>query len=40
MGVVEQDLGVAMDYEEKGIPIARAAEVTIRNNHLQYVCTW
>ena len=28
------------DREEKGIPIGRAAEVNLRNNHTQYIFTW
>jgi cytochrome oxidase assembly protein ShyY1 len=38
--LLELDLMVAMDDEFKGIPISRAAEVNIRNNHLQYIFTW
>lgn len=38
--ILEPDLAVAMDFEEKGKPIGRPAEVNIRNNHLQYICTW
>jgi len=26
--------------EEKGIPIGRAPEVNLRNNHVQYIVTW
>lgn len=26
--------------EDKGIPIGRAAEVNLRNNHAQYIFTW
>lgn len=29
-----------MENQAKGIPIARAAEVNIRNNHMQYIVTW
>ncbi len=28
------------DREAKGIPIGRAAEVDLRNNHVQYIVTW
>ncbi|OJJ61317.1 hypothetical protein ASPSYDRAFT_43258 [Aspergillus sydowii CBS 593.65] len=35
-----QDLLEAMDREAKGIPIGRAAEVNLRNNHSQYIFTW
>lgn len=37
---VEPDFVVAMGNIEKGIPIARAAEVNLRNNHMQYIVTW
>lgn len=30
----------AMEREAKGIPIGRAAEVNLRNNHSQYIFTW
>jgi len=30
----------ALDMEAKGIPIGRAAEVNLRNNHAQYIFTW
>jgi cytochrome oxidase assembly protein ShyY1 len=30
----------AMTREEKGIPIGRAAEVNLKNNHSQYIFTW
>jgi len=36
----EPDLITAMDNEAKGIPIGRAAEVNLRNNHMQYIVTW
>ncbi|KJZ75705.1 hypothetical protein HIM_04862 [Hirsutella minnesotensis 3608] len=29
-----------MDYEARGIPYGRAAEVNLRNNHAQYIFTW
>lgn len=38
--VVEPDLFQAMEFENKGIPIGRAAEVNLRNNHAQYIFTW
>ncbi|KAL4821080.1 SURF1 family-domain-containing protein [Aspergillus spinulosporus] len=35
-----QDLLESMNREAKGIPICRAAEVNLRNNHSQYIFTW
>lgn len=29
-----------VDYEKRGIPFGRAAEVNLRNNHAQYIFTW
>lgn len=29
-----------MDYQSRGIPFGRAAEVNLRNNHAQYIFTW
>ncbi|KAJ5819802.1 hypothetical protein N7474_005393 [Penicillium riverlandense] len=34
------DLLEAYDRQAKGIPIGRAAEVNLRNNHSQYIFTW
>ncbi|PWY82255.1 hypothetical protein BO70DRAFT_362176, partial [Aspergillus heteromorphus CBS 117.55] len=34
------DLVEAYTREAKGIPIGRAAEVNLRNNHSQYIFTW
>ncbi|KAF2724659.1 SURF-family protein [Polychaeton citri CBS 116435] len=34
------DLIMAYDRESKGIPIGRAPEVNLRNNHAQYIFTW
>ena len=34
------DLLLALEREEKGIPIGRPAEVNLRNNHTQYIFTW
>lgn len=34
------DLLVSYDREAKGIPIGRAPEVNLRNNHTQYIFTW
>ncbi|KAF7512348.1 hypothetical protein GJ744_001916 [Endocarpon pusillum] len=34
------DLLRSYDREAKGIPIGRAAEVNLRNNHTQYIFTW
>ncbi|MCJ1411982.1 surf-like protein [Ptychographa xylographoides] len=36
---VEPDLLKAYDREARGIPIGRAAEVNLRNNHTQYIFT-
>ncbi|KAL4924922.1 cytochrome oxidase assembly protein SHY1 [Aspergillus undulatus] len=35
-----QDFLDAMNREANGIPIGRAAEVNLRNNHSQYIFTW
>ena len=37
---MKPDLVQAYDRTEKGIPIGRPAEVTLRNNHTQYIFTW
>ncbi|KAI1872291.1 uncharacterized protein JN550_004010 [Neoarthrinium moseri] len=37
---MEPDLLQTMDMANKGIPIGRAAEVNLRNNHAQYIFTW
>ncbi|KAI0019088.1 SURF1-domain-containing protein [Xylariomycetidae sp. FL0641] len=37
---MEPDLMQALEYENKGIPIGRPAEVNLRNNHAQYIFTW
>merc|ERR1711939_428722 len=37
---MKPDLLVSWDRESKGIPIGRAAEVNLRNNHFQYIFTW
>ncbi|ROV93232.1 hypothetical protein VPNG_09563 [Cytospora leucostoma] len=29
-----------LEYEQKGIPLGRPAEVNLRNNHAQYIFTW
>lgn len=29
-----------VDYETRGIPFGRPAEVNLRNNHAQYIFTW
>ncbi|KAL5358207.1 SURF1 family-domain-containing protein [Aspergillus floccosus] len=34
------DMVEHLDREAKGIPIGRAAEVNLRNNHSQYIFTW
>ena len=38
--VIEPDLIIAYNNEAKGIPIGRPAQVTVRNNHAQYIFTW
>ena len=38
--ISEPNLLVAYDREAKGVPIGRAAEVNLRNNHTQYIFTW
>ncbi|RKU45497.1 surf-like protein, variant 2 [Coniochaeta pulveracea] len=37
---MEPDLLTVYDYQAKGIPIGRPAEVNLRNNHAQYIFTW
>ncbi|KAK8103975.1 surf-like protein [Apiospora kogelbergensis] len=37
---MEPGLLEVMDMENRGIPIGRAAEVNLRNNHAQYIFTW
>lgn len=37
---VEPDLLQVYDMEAKGIPIGKPAEVSLRNNHAQYIFTW
>ena len=37
---MKPDLLLAYERESKGIPIGRPAEVTLRNNHAQYIFTW
>ncbi|KAJ5139233.1 COX1 assembly protein Shy1 [Penicillium bovifimosum] len=34
------DLIESYNREAKGIPIGRAAEANLRNNHSQYIFTW
>ncbi len=36
----EPDYFQLLEYQERGIPIGRAAEVNLRNNHAQYIFTW
>lgn len=38
--VMQMELLEAYRREEKGVPIGRAAEVNLRNNHAQYIFTW
>ncbi|KAI4155474.1 MAG: hypothetical protein LQ340_000990 [Diploschistes diacapsis] len=37
---MQPDLIEVYDREAKGVPIGRAAEVNLRNNHTQYIFTW
>ncbi|KAK3943182.1 SURF1 family-domain-containing protein [Diplogelasinospora grovesii] len=37
---MDPDLMQVYDYEARGIPIGRPAEVNLRNNHAQYIFTW
>ncbi|PSS12449.1 hypothetical protein M430DRAFT_68677 [Amorphotheca resinae ATCC 22711] len=37
---MEPDLLTSWDREARGIPIGRAPEVDLRNNHTQYIFTW
>lgn len=37
---LEPDLLQVYDMEAKGIPIGKPAEVSLRNNHAQYIFTW
>ncbi|KAI0475813.1 SURF1 family-domain-containing protein [Xylariaceae sp. FL0804] len=37
---MEPDLLEALENQRKGIPIGRAPEVNLRNNHAQYIFTW
>ncbi|KAK7417009.1 surf-like protein [Neonectria magnoliae] len=37
---MEQEFMQMVDYEARGIPYGRAAEVNLRNNHAQYIFTW
>jgi cytochrome oxidase assembly protein ShyY1 len=36
----EPDWSETLEMEAKGVPIGRAAEVNLRNNHAQYIFTW
>ncbi|KAG6139521.1 hypothetical protein E4U22_008688 [Claviceps purpurea] len=38
--ITEPEFTKMMDFEARGIPYGRAAEVTLRNNHAQYIFTW
>lgn len=38
--MVEPDYLSMTDFEARGIPYGRAAEVNLRNNHAQYIFTW
>jgi surfeit locus 1 family protein len=37
---MQPNLLASYDRQDKGIPIGRAAEVNLRNNHTQYIFTW
>ncbi|KAJ4298592.1 surf-like protein [Collariella sp. IMI 366227] len=37
---MDPDYFTLLDYQERGIPIGRPAEVNLRNNHAQYIFTW
>ncbi|KAH6648707.1 surfeit locus protein [Truncatella angustata] len=37
---MEPDWSQTLEMETRGIPIGRAAEVNLRNNHAQYIFTW
>jgi surfeit locus 1 family protein len=36
----DPDYFTVLDYQDRGIPIGRPAEVNLRNNHAQYIFTW
>lgn len=36
----DPDYFTTLEYEQKGVPIGRPAEVNLRNNHAQYIFTW
>lgn len=36
----DNDYMKMVDYETRGIPFGRPAEVNLRNNHAQYIFTW
>ncbi|KAF7542555.1 hypothetical protein G7046_g10150 [Stylonectria norvegica] len=37
---IEPEFMQMVDYEARGIPFGRAAEVNLRNTHAQYIFTW
>ncbi|KAK0656466.1 SURF1 family-domain-containing protein [Cercophora newfieldiana] len=37
---MEPDFSTLLEMEAKGVPIGRAPEVNLRNNHAQYIFTW
>ena len=37
---MQPDLLASYDREARGVPIGRAPEVNLRNNHTQYIFTW
>lgn len=38
--VLDPDYFQFLEYQERGIPIGRPAEVNLRNTHAQYIFTW
>ncbi|KAG6053921.1 hypothetical protein E4U17_001314 [Claviceps sp. LM77 group G4] len=38
--ITEPEFTKMMDFQARGIPYGRVAEVTLRNNHAQYIFTW
>ncbi|KUI73456.1 Cytochrome oxidase assembly protein shy1 [Cytospora mali] len=37
---MDPDYMQILEYEQKGIPLGRPAELNLRNNHAQYIFTW
>lgn len=38
--IPEPEFMQMVDWEARGIPYGRPAEVNLRNNHAQYIFTW